>query len=567
MSRLLFGTLLLAYIVYAGAFIYLCCVDVDGTRYFILFDDAMISMRYAKNLAHGQGLVWNTGEAIEGFTNPLWTLYMALVHLFPIAQSKICLVIQISGVLIQVGSIYTVKKIAEGINGFGHLFSLFPAFLTAFYLPLNSWSLQGMEVGILTLLMLLVALNVQKILATNKTSFAVYILLFLAILIRMDAVVPCLITIFFLVAISKTNRKLEIIGGISALLFSLAPLELFRILYYHDPLPNTYYLKLSGYPLLPRIAQGAFNFWNFLLKSNPWFFAIAILGIFMSPGSTKHSYTPDPQGSSGPPVEELAGINGSPVKNFLFYLSSIVCGQIAYSIYVGGDAWEGWGSRYITQAMPLFFILFANGILSLSNLKIPNSRLASMPRLVSIIIATISVFSFNNVPGVKYLFLQDHPIAYDFNKNRLSLGIALNQILTAKAKVATTLSGILPYYIDSHCIDMLGKCDNVIAKEQMHNLEKIAPEEKSWRWFYPGHMKWDYKRSVGELAPDVVVELWASPEEAQPYLEGKYKRMLVDGFPVYLKIGSANIDWSSKLLLSLPSESDQNKLIEGSEKK
>src|SRR4051812_33138351 len=39
-----------------------------------LFDDAMISMRYARNLAHGHGLVWNVGESpIEGFSNPLWT--------------------------------------------------------------------------------------------------------------------------------------------------------------------------------------------------------------------------------------------------------------------------------------------------------------------------------------------------------------------------------------------------------------------------------------------------------------------------------------------------------------
>jgi hypothetical protein len=34
-------------------------VAVDGNRYFSLFDDAMISMRYAWNLVHGYGLVWN----------------------------------------------------------------------------------------------------------------------------------------------------------------------------------------------------------------------------------------------------------------------------------------------------------------------------------------------------------------------------------------------------------------------------------------------------------------------------------------------------------------------------
>ena len=34
--------------------------------------------------------------------------------------------------------------------------------------------------------------------------------------------------------------------------------------------------------------------------------------------------------------------------------------QLAYSIHVGGDAWEWWGhgaNRFVVVAMPLFFIL------------------------------------------------------------------------------------------------------------------------------------------------------------------------------------------------------------------
>jgi len=40
-------------------------------------DDAYISYRYAENLVNGHGLVWNPGERVEGFTNPLWTLLIA----------------------------------------------------------------------------------------------------------------------------------------------------------------------------------------------------------------------------------------------------------------------------------------------------------------------------------------------------------------------------------------------------------------------------------------------------------------------------------------------------------
>jgi len=54
-----------------------------------IIDDAYISYRYAHNLIEGQGLVFNTGEYVEGFTNLLWTLMMTVpealglpLHLF-----------------------------------------------------------------------------------------------------------------------------------------------------------------------------------------------------------------------------------------------------------------------------------------------------------------------------------------------------------------------------------------------------------------------------------------------------------------------------------------------------
>src|SRR5436189_992982 len=40
-------------------------------------DDAFISFRYAQNLAEGNGLVFNPGERVEGYTNFLWVLLLA----------------------------------------------------------------------------------------------------------------------------------------------------------------------------------------------------------------------------------------------------------------------------------------------------------------------------------------------------------------------------------------------------------------------------------------------------------------------------------------------------------
>jgi len=46
------------YVLWACLFIYKSSfIAIDGSRYFSLFDDAMISMRYAWNFSHGNGLV------------------------------------------------------------------------------------------------------------------------------------------------------------------------------------------------------------------------------------------------------------------------------------------------------------------------------------------------------------------------------------------------------------------------------------------------------------------------------------------------------------------------------
>ena len=60
-------------------------------HYNFIADDAFITLRYAQNLASGDGLVFNPGERVEGFTSPLWTLLLGAlaflqVELLPVAR-------------------------------------------------------------------------------------------------------------------------------------------------------------------------------------------------------------------------------------------------------------------------------------------------------------------------------------------------------------------------------------------------------------------------------------------------------------------------------------------------
>ena len=51
---------------------------LDAGRLAWVCDDAFISYRYAAHLVDGLGLVYNAGEQVEGYTNFLWTIFLAL---------------------------------------------------------------------------------------------------------------------------------------------------------------------------------------------------------------------------------------------------------------------------------------------------------------------------------------------------------------------------------------------------------------------------------------------------------------------------------------------------------
>ena len=50
-------------------------------------ENAYITFRYAQHFANGQGLVYNAGERVEGYTNFLWTVLLGIAIRFGATQS------------------------------------------------------------------------------------------------------------------------------------------------------------------------------------------------------------------------------------------------------------------------------------------------------------------------------------------------------------------------------------------------------------------------------------------------------------------------------------------------
>ncbi len=103
-------------------------------------------------------------------------------------------------------------------------------------------------------------------------------------------------------------------------------------------------------------------------------------------------------------------------------------------------------------------------------------------------------------------------------------------------------AGTIPYLLPDRlrASDILGKADPVIAHEKVRTPMSIedVPDMR------PGHMKWDYAHTFGELKPDVIVSLWeGTNQEAAPYLKDYYYAAIGDGIKVYLRKDSTSILW------------------------
>ena len=528
----LWMAILAGYCIYAALFILRTSFVLDGERYFSLFDDAMISMTYARNLAHGQGLVWNPGgERVEGITNLAWTLYMALLHLIPLAKSKISLLVQATSAVLLLVSLVFVKRIAQAISEGSRFVWVGAVVLSAFYMPTNNWSLQGMEVGLLILLVGLAVDRTIRAIQSGRFSLVPYAILALAMLVRLDMAVPFAVVLVFMAATDRENRKKHITFGLAFFGVAVASQTIFRVLYYGDLLPNTYYQKLTGYPFLWRITRGLYVTFVFIWRMNWIFFLVPVSLLFMK--------------RSRP--ERL--------------LACLVGGQLAYSIFVGGDAWENWGgaNRYVCIAMPCFFILFCRGLdtigerikayLTKCRPGLAAETGARYIRRAAVALVLVSLASFNAIYGpaaLTQLLLLKRPLHVDDNERMAARGLAIAKITGQRARVAVVWDGAIPYFSERYAISILGKNDRKIAREPM----KTFSGPKKLVAFYPGHLKWDYPYSIGQLKPDVVAQLWQNPETAAPYLNTDYLQVRVGGFGMHLKSGSPNIRWDRVSTLS-----------------
>ncbi len=115
-------------------------------------DDAYISFRYARNLLAGHGLVFNPGEAVEGYSNLLWVL---LCSAGMAAGLPALLWARLMGLAAAAGTLLLLPGSAARLRAPGSPPQPAAAWLLAACGPWACWSLGGLETALFGLLLVL----------------------------------------------------------------------------------------------------------------------------------------------------------------------------------------------------------------------------------------------------------------------------------------------------------------------------------------------------------------------------------------------------------------------------
>ncbi|MBC7658884.1 MAG: acyltransferase [Chitinophagaceae bacterium] len=484
--------------VWSAAYIARTSFLIDSSRVFVLWDDAMISMTYAKNLAQGHGLVWYEGaEALQGFSNLGMTLLMSVVHKLPMDPLQYSLVIQVicGGCLLV--CILQAAKTVQVIQPDQPYVEVYTAFALLCFAPLFIWGLQGSDTAFTCLFSSLLVYELTRASGDYGEDVRFGRILTYAlvgILCRLDMFVYAGLTFLFLVYLREFKRAL-VLALASGLL--IASILIASRIYYGEWLPNTFYLKAAGNLINDKIV--------FLLNYNvDCLSELLPLLLFASFGF----YTLDPSARKRAlPSAAFAGLT------------------MLYNVWLGGDWLLRYESRFLIPAYSPLLILGVLGIFSCSHRLHSGPkegwRLAMSALLLVLVILNIAPSS----EATKEWLVWTKPTMYhEQNIANVKRGLVYKNNTEPGTLIGLHWAGTPGYFSERPLLDFLGKCDRHIA----HITGRI---------YWPGHSKWDWDYVMNERKPDIISEASRGLEKRADFLN-QYQLHTINGIEMYVRRGS-----------------------------
>jgi arabinofuranosyltransferase len=475
-------------------------------------DDMYVTASFARTLVEGGGLRWFDGAPkVEGFSNPLWVLVLALLHALPgFEEEKLGFYVGcVNGVVMVLLALTFVRCLEHGMREAPAPIHVAAAvFLTLMIcMPLCFWVGAGFETGVVALLSL-TAFRYAVAPASPLQFERVALFVGLAFFARMDALIPCVPAV--LTAIQSAARPRTLLRPLSVLLAILSVQFLLRRWYFGDWLPNTYYLKATGWPLHDRLSQG------FLWSLVPVvvFVLVVAPGMFALRRSLDSAYT-------------------------------LVSGAIAaygltlvYSIWVGGDFFAVYGHNRFTSVGTVYLALaLACGLVQLRSLPLRAAMVAGFGLVVGA--SALRTISEDRVASIVRFFDLERP-AFEpdhFVNSWNHHGKLLREVSRPGARIAVCGAGALIYFSHRGGVDLLGKVEPIVAHQRVR--EYASPDSRCWRGFPgAGHNKEDVPAVFALRQPELTLVPPPATERAQ------YTRVNYREFEFFARNGTSYLDWA-----------------------
>lgn len=389
-------------------------------------DDAFISFRYARNLATGQGLVFNPGERLEGFTNFLWTVLLA-----PFAAMNVDLaqLTQWLGAGLMVALLLLVVRASRQ---FGAATALMAALWLSTSSTLVLYATSGMEQPLAALLAFASAVVLWRETPTRRDGVIAGLLAAAACMTRPELVlVAGLLGLWLVIDALRTRTLTPVLSGYApAVIAPLLAFVAFRWAYFGALVPNTYWVKTGAGDLI----------WRAGLDTTRQMLGFNGIGALLL-------------------LTPFAFIDGTRRAQKLFMLV-VTLAFFAFQYRVGSDEMHWY--RLVVPALPFLALLAAMG---LSNLV---TRLGRVAGVVAWLLV-IGVVSGNFLVTWR---AYDGFDGHDSMPGRVeaSIGRYLARHATPGSLVAAQDMGAAPFHApDVRFLDLIGLMDSTIARTR-HQL-------------------------------------------------------------------------------------------------
>ena len=412
-------------------------------------DDAFISLVYAKNLSNGEGLVFNIGERVEGYTNFLWILLLTIPHLLMLNAT---LFAELMGFFATFGTLVTTFLLSLKITPKRPVvYHFIPSILLAANGAFSYWTFSGMETALFTFLVTMGVHHYVSSFASSKSPPLSSLFWGLAGLTRPEGILFFILTTAHYLLHLKQQRKICLITISRWILpFSalVVPHFIFRFLYYGSFLPNTYFAKSP--PWYVAVEFGLTYTSQFLVDYGLWGMGIISPVFLLFVSSDKQKGT---------------------------YIALTIWAYCAYVISVGGDVLGA--HRFFVPILPMLYLSFQEGIYRLLHLLSWKSEgLKKKPDIaitfcLLLITGTIT-FLTHNLPQKSLLTTRDFSVHH--NAKLKDLATHINQLdSSTNLVVATGAIGIPKYFTDARVIDLIGLTDSTIARHSQTSTDLSSP--------------------------------------------------------------------------------------------